>query len=195
MSHLYYPVAQCGIGTAYASYTTAKSILPPSVVYIVQPNALYVGKRYRITARIALSNITAAQPTFTFQVMGGPTSNIILWTSPALLATTTAHTGYPCLLQADLTCAAIGSGTAANFYATAQIDALGLVLAGAVADPTVGSTRFILPNATVAAPASGAAGFDSTVATVIDLFVGISVSQPTNGVQIYDYQLEDANGP
>ena len=190
-----FPVAQQGVGTAYASYTSAKSILAASAVYSIPPNGLYVGKRYRMNAIIALSNIVTAQPTFTFQVMGGPTSNIIVWSSGALLATTTANASLPCYVTVNLTCATIGAGTTANYMSVGTIRTLGLVLAGAVADPTAGDTVIIAPNATMATPSSGSAGFNSQVLTKLDLWVGISVSDPANGVQIYDYFLEDMNGP
>jgi len=193
MSTCQLPIAQQGLGTAYASYTTAKTILAASAVAKVPANTLYVGKRYRVTAIIGFSNVTAAQPTFTFQVMGGPTSNIIVWSSGALVATTTANTTIPCIVTVNLTCATIGSGTTANYMSVGNVSCLGLVLAGAVANPTVGDTLIIAPNAAMAMPSSGAAGFNSQVDTVLDFWVGISASDPANGVRIYDYFVEDLN--
>jgi hypothetical protein len=190
-----FPVAQCGLGTAYATYTTAKSIIPTTAVYSISANNLYVGKRYRISAWIALSNIVTAQPTFTFQVMGGPTSNIIVWQSGALVATTTAHTSIPCFVQVDLKCATIGSGTTANYAAIGQVKCIALVYAGAVADPTAEVQTMICPNAAYATPSSGAAGFNSTVLTKLDFWCGIGTSDAANGVQIFDYLVEDMNGP
>ena len=194
MSIAQIPIAQCGVGTAYASYTTAKSVIPLSAVAKIPANTLYVGKRFRITAWMAQKNLVTAQCQFTYQVMGGPTSNIILWQSGALLSTTTAHTGIPCFVQVDLRCATIGAGTTANFSATGVVNCIALVYAGAVADPTAGLTPLICPNANYATPSSGAAGFNSTVDTVLDFFVGIQTSDPGNGVQIYDYTVEDLNG-
>ena len=195
MGQCQYPVRQCGLGTSYDTYTTAKSVIPLAAVHTIQASYLYVGKRYRITAWLALKNVITAQPTFTFQIMGGPTSNIIVWSSGALVATTTAHTGIPCLVQVDLKCATIGAGTTANFAATGVVNCIGLVYAGAVADPTQACAPLICPNANYATPSSGAAGFNSTVATVLDFWVGIQTSDSGNGVQIYDYIVEDLNGP
>ncbi len=194
MSLYQLPIAQQGLGTAYASYTSAKSILAASAVPKIPANSLYVGKRFRITALIGFSNIITAQPTFTFQVMGGPTSNIIVWSSGALVATTTANVTIPCKVVVNLTCATIGAGTTANYMSIGEITCLGLVLAGAVADPTAGNTVMLVPNAAMAMPSSGSAGFNSQVDTVLDFWVGIGTSDPANGVRIYDYIVEDLNG-
>ena len=195
MSIAQLPVAQMGVGTMFDTYTTAKTILAATAVVKIPANTLWVGKRYRITALISLKNVTTAQPTFTFQVVGGPTSNIIVWQSGALVATTTAHTGIPCKVVVDLKCATLGAGTSANYSAFGEVTCIGLVLAGAVADPTVGMTPLLVPNATVALPSNGAAGFNSTADSVLDFFVGIGTSNSGNGVQMYDYLVEDLNGP
>ena len=72
-----FAVAEQGIGTLLNTYTTAKSIISASSVYKIPAGKLYVGKKYRINALMGLTT-DGAQGTFTFQVMGGPTSNIIV---------------------------------------------------------------------------------------------------------------------
>jgi len=42
------------------------------------------------------------------------------------------------------------------------------------------------------APAVGT-GFDSTIANILDFWVGISVSLATNGIQVYQYLAEVLN--
>ncbi len=194
MSQAQLAVAEQGIGTLLNTYTTAKSIISASAVYQIPANRLAVGKKYRITAVMGLTT-DGSQGTFTFQVMGGPTSNIIVWQSGALLSTTTANTLIPCKVTVDLVCAAIGAGTSAQYGALGEINCLGLVLAGAVGNSTIGNTPILGPNASMALPSSGAAGFNSTIATVLDFWLGLSVSNATNGVKIYDYYVEDLNGP
>lgn len=194
MSQFQYPVAQCGQGAAKASFTTAATVITAAAVYKIPANTLWVGKMYRVTANIALGNVVTAQPTFTFQVMGGPTSNIILWSSGALTATTTVHAAFPCKVVVDLMCTTIGGTTTANFTTFGQVTALGLVLSGAAADPTTTMSTFILPSATVAVPSSGAAGFNSQVDTVLDFFIGCSASDPANTARVWQYYVEDLNG-
>jgi hypothetical protein len=188
-------VASCGTGTLYNTYTTAKSILPASAVYMISANYLYVGKAYRINALCGLTNKTGTSATVQFSVKTGPTSNIIALISDALVMSTTAHTIYPCKVVVDLWCGAIGSGTSANWGAIGQITALGLAIGGTPADPTVTMSSFVCPSASVSLPGSGAAGFNSTVATVIDFWVGFSVSDGANGIQVWNYYVEDLNGP
>ena len=189
-----FAVAEQGIGTLLNTYTTAKSIISASSVYKIPAGKLYVGKKYRINALMGLTT-DGAQGTFTFQVMGGPTSNIIVWQSGALVSTTTASTLWPCKVTVDLLCAAIGAGTSAQFTALGEVNSMVLVLAGAVANSTIGNQPILAPNASMANPSSGAAGFNSTVDTVLDFWLGLSISNATNGVQIYDYYVEDLNGP
>jgi hypothetical protein len=40
------------------------------------------------------------------------------------------------------------------------------------------------------APAVGT-GFDSTIANIMDFWVGLSVNGATTGIQIYNYSVED----
>jgi hypothetical protein len=42
------------------------------------------------------------------------------------------------------------------------------------------------------APAAGT-GFDSTIANILDFWVGISVSNAANGIQVYQYFVEALN--
>jgi hypothetical protein len=171
-------------GTAFASFTTAKSMLNAAAVAALQPNSFYGGKRLRITVIMALSNIVTAQPTFTFQVMIG---SVVVWSSGAVIVTTTAHVNYPVKLVIDLRIDTEGSGTAASIIGIGELTGLMFVLSGAVADPTAGMGKQILPNS---APVDGT-GFDSSIANNLDFWAGISVSQPTNGVQVLDYIVED----
>lgn len=189
------PIVEQGLGTAYASYTTAKSIINPASIIPMAANKWYVGKKMRITAIMGLSNLITAQCQFTFQVMGGPTSNIILWSSGAITTTNVAHTGYPVKCVVDLLCATVGNTTTANVTAVGLLTGRCFTISGNVGDPTLTDSNLLLPAATMANPSSGAAGFDSTVATVIDFFVGIQTSDPGNGIRIWNYYVEDLNGP
>ena len=178
--------SQVAAGTLFNTYTTAKTVINPTALVSLPPNYLYPGSQLRVTVLGGISNVVTAQPTFTFQVMMG---SIIVHTSGAILTTTTAHTLIPFKYVVDLRCDTIGNGTVAKFLAQGVLQGIMFVISGAVADPTAGVATIMCPNT---APAVGT-GFDSTIANILDFWVGISVSLSTNGIQVYEYTAEALN--
>lgn len=178
--------AQQAAGTLLNTYTTSKSVINPQALVTFPPNYLTVGAMFRIKAQGGISNVVTSQRTFTFEVKIGPTANIIGHTSGAMLTTTTAHTLIPFDYEVLLRVDSVGSGTAAKFLAQAFLRGIMFVISGAVGDPTAGIGVIAAPNT---APAVGT-GFDSTVANILDLWVGLSASEATTGIQIYNYTVE-----
>jgi hypothetical protein len=178
--------SQVAAGTLLNTYTTAKSVINPSALVSLPPNYLQIGTQLRVTVLGGLSNVITAQPTFTFQVMMG---SIVVHSSGAILTTTTAHTLIPFKYQVDFRVDSIGSGTAAKMLAQGVLQGIHFVISGAVADPTLTMATIMCPNT---APAVGT-GFDSTIANILDFWVGISVSLATNGIQVYQYYVEVLN--
>jgi hypothetical protein len=76
-----------------------------------------------------------------------------------------------------------------KFLAQGVLEGIMFVISGAVADPTTGIGKIMAPNT---APAVGT-GFDSTIANILDFWVGISVSNAGNGIQVYQYFVEALN--
>jgi len=173
---------QIAAGSSLATYTTAKSVINPQALVTLPPNYLYPGKQLRVTAVMGISNLVTAQCQFTFQCMIG---SIVAWTSGAIATTTTAHTGIPAKLVVDLRVDSVGSGTSAKFLGVGVLNGI-MFTSGAVADGTYGSS--IMVPAT--APAVGT-GFDSTIANIFDFWVGIQTSNSGNGVQVFEYYVED----
>lgn len=178
--------SQVQAGTLFNTFTTAKSVINPTALVTLPPNYLQVGKQLRITVLGAISNIVTAQPSFTFQVMMG---SIVVHTSGAILVNTAAHTLIPFKYVVDLRVDSIGSGTAAKFLGQGVLEGIMFLISGAVGDPTAGIAKIMAPNT---APAVGT-GFDSTIANILDFWVGISASNAANGVQIYQYYVEALN--
>ncbi len=172
-------------GTLLNTYTTAKSILNATELVQLPANYLQVGSKLRIRAMGGLSNIVTTPGTVAFQVMMG---SIAVWSSGTLQLTTTANTLTPFELEVNLRLDSAGSGTAAKFMATGKLIALDATI-GSGANPTVTDTAVVLP---VTAPAVGT-GFDSTIADILDFWVGFSISNAGNGVQLYDYSVEQLN--
>lgn len=174
---------QHAAGTLFNTYTTAKSVINPQALYTLAPNQLRIGDYLRIRASGGLSNVVTSQRTFTFQVMMG---SIVVHASQALLTTTTAHTLIPFVYEAWCRLDSEGSGTSAKFLSQATAQGIMFPISGAVGDPTATVGTILCP---ATAPAGGT-GFDSTIANILDFWVGLSASESTTGIQIYQYTAE-----
>ena len=178
--------SQRAAGTPFNTYTTAKSVLNVTELLPIPGNYLQQGSKLRIRAWGALSNIVTTPGTVTFQIMMGA---IVVWTSGALQLSTTANVLQPFELEVVLRLDTAGSGTAAKFMGGGKVVSLGLQLGAGVANPTVTDSVLSTP---AAAPAVGT-GFDSTITDILDFWAGFSISNAGNGVQLYDYTVEQLN--
>lgn len=165
---------QKAAGTAFNTYTIAKTVINQTELVSLPANFFDVGTRLRITVKGAISNVVTSQPTFTFQVMLGA---VAVYSSGAITTNTTANTNIPFTLVIDLRCDTIGTGTTAKFLGIGKFDCTAMAS---------GSTSLTVPTT---APAVGT-GFDSTAAQTLDFFVGISASNASNGITIWDYCVE-----
>ena len=173
-------------GTLLNSYTTAKSVINNSALVTLPPNWWQLGRQMRIKVQGNVSNVTTSQRTFTFQVMMG---TIVVWTSGAITTSTTAHTTIPFDLEVMLRCDVVGSGTTAKLMGQGVLRGIMWVV-GAVADPTTYTANTMMCPNTVMAQG---AGFDSTVANILDFWVGLSSSESTTGIQVMHYTAEAMN--
>ncbi len=171
-------------GAAFASFTTAASVLQPMQLVTLASNYLYAGKKLRITAHAAVGNVVTSQPTFTFQVMMG---SIVVWSSGAITCTTTVAAALPSALEILLKVVTVGKTTAATFWGIGKLTGI-MFGVGAVAQGTYG-TCIMVP---VGTPAAGT-GFDSTIANILDFWVGCSASSASNTYQLLNYDVEDLN--
>jgi hypothetical protein len=189
--------SQDAAGTLLATYTTAKSVINPQALYTLIPNFLNVGSLFRVTVYGGLSNIVTTPGTVAFQIMHG---SIVVWNSGNIQMNATAHTTFPFFLQVLLTCRSQGSGTSAqymgggiltgtHFTRTATTTDNWGANVGFTAGANVSDCCLAVPDV---APALGT-GFDSTIANIFDFWVGFSISNGGNGVQIQGYCVESLN--
>lgn len=165
--------SQSRAGTLFNTFTTAKRVQNDEDVLNFPGNYLQQGTRFRWEISGALSNVASTPGNVFFQIMMGPTSNIIAFTTGNLALNASARTLLPFRLVVDLRLDSVGPTTAAKFWGQAWFT--GIHLSGT--DSTI--------NVPATAPALGT-GFDSvaTAGNVMELFVGFSNSQAGNGVQI-----------
>ena len=174
--------SQTAAGTAFATYTTAKTVLNAAQLYTIPASTLVVGSKFRVEVFGGLSNIVTTPGTVTFQIMMG---TVVAHTSGAIQLNATAHTllpfHYDCVVRVD----SIGAGTSAKMIGGATLSGIQPTLTAAQVDAVNTSGIFQGP---VTAPAVGT-GFDSTAANILDFWVGFSISNSGNGVQLYDYTV------
>jgi hypothetical protein len=173
--------SQTVTGTLFNTYTTAKSVINVTELVPMPGNYLKLGSKLRIKATMGLSNIVTTPGTVAFQIMMG---SVVVLTSGNIQMTTTANTLSTVDMEAVIRLNAAGSGTAANFLGKMSLSALNLTI-GSGANPTVTDTVAITPTT----PAAGT-GFDSTVSEILDFWVGFSISNAGNGIQVFDYTVE-----
>lgn len=178
--------SQKAAGTLFNTYTTAKTVLNQTELVTLPANYLQVGSAFRVRAMGGLSNVVTTPGTVTFQIMMG---SIVAWTSGAIQMSTTAHTLIPFNLEVMLRTDTIGTGTTAKFLGQGMLNGI-MFTVGAGADSTTVVGQFPVP---ATAPAVGT-GFDSTIANILDFWVGFSISNAANGVQLYNYTVEQLNG-
>lgn len=175
--------SQQAAGTLFNTYTTAKSVINTTELYTFPANTFRVGSKLRIRMMAGLSNIVTTPGTVTFQVMMG---SIVVWTSSTVQMSTTANTLLPIELEVNMRLDSAGSGTAAKFMAVGKAIGLNLQLGSGAANGTVTDSALTLPTTS---PAVGT-GFDSTIANILDFWVGFSTNNAGNGIQVYDYTVE-----
>jgi hypothetical protein len=173
-------------GTAYANSTTANTPLQPgSATYTFPPNSFYIGKKLRVHAT-GVASCTASTPSLTLGfALGTIATPIIVFTSGAqALVPTTAKTNVNFELVINLTCRAIGSGTAANFVGGGYL----------LSEICVGST--VNAMGSMALPLAGpvvGTGFDATAFQTAQLVATWSAASASNSIQVQEYELSDLN--
>jgi hypothetical protein len=168
-------------GSAVTTNGTDTTTLPTSALYTLPSNFFgYIGKQLQIRASGRLST-TTGPPTITFKVMLNATP-IAVWTSGAL-TTVASGTNQSWFMDIDLTCRAIGSGTAANLIGVGRVHSAGLV--GGTLGAQAGTA--VMPYT---APVVGT-GFDSTVANLVNLTANWSATG--NSLTLHQYSLISMN--
>ncbi len=179
------PAVVAGTAVTAASETT---LLPAAAKYTLPANYFKVGRRLRITASGLISSAITTPGTARFKVKLGPTANISVFDSGAiLLDSVVATTDAGWRLVIDLTCRAIGASTSANFWGDGEFKSMDIL--GVPATPPKANAIALLPWA--ASPAVGT-GFDSTVPNILDLT--FTQTAATGSITLEQYCVELMGG-
>jgi hypothetical protein len=180
-------------GSNFASFTTAKTVLPTNALCVLPPGYWTIGRCLEVDVWGLLANIVTTPGTVTFQIMLG---SIVVFTSGAIQMDATSHTANPFWFHALLVCRTVGSGTSAAFMGQSwvmgaqftktatTVDVDRGVNVGFTAGAETTDAAILGPETT---PTVGT-GFDSTASSTLDFWVGFSISQPTNNVTVQGYK-------
>lgn len=173
-------------GTANTAGTRATCI-PPASRYTFPANYFTIGRMVKVTWQGRISSVITTPGTARWDITLGATGTTIIFDGLAiLLATAAARVNVPYWCEVLLTCRAQGSGTTANLFGVGTYTCSDIIAnALDVAGPA--GTAFMPWNT---APAVGA-GFDSTIANVMDLFFTQTVA--TGSMTVHTYKVESLN--
>lgn len=180
---------QKGSGQLFTTYTTAKTVINQEALLPIGANTLAVGDSFTVTVTGGISNIVTTPGTIVFQVMMG---TVVAWSSGNIQLNATAHTTLPFRLIVDLTVQLVNTQVGGAVAKMVGIGVLTGVMFTKTAAQTDGANTETVITVPVTAPALGAA-FDSTVTQTIDFWVGFSISNVGNGVQVWQYRVDGNN--
>lgn len=177
-------------GPAKASWTSAVTALNPTEIVAFPANYFKrLGQMLRITVKGALGNLVTTPGLVSYEVRLGPTSNNLIFTTSTIQLNATAHTLLPFNVDILMTLRATGITTSANFAGQGVVTGVQYTKTAAQVDQ-VNNGHSITAPAT--APAVGA-GFDSTIANLLDFYVGMSISDAANTTTVHQYLVESLN--
>jgi hypothetical protein len=165
-------------GPALVSSSTPTSILPLSRKFTL---ASYffdgIGKTLRIRAAGKISTAGATPGTLTLDVRFG---SVVVFNGGASGTLAVSASNLTWVMEAYLTCRAIGASTSATVIGIGKLECAAL---------SATTPIMLLPTSS---PAAGT-GFDSTTAQTIDLFATWSVSSASNTLTCQQFSIEAMN--
>ena len=177
-----------GPGTAIASSSTRTSMTVGSTQFrkpLPADTFSNTGDMVYLMASGIITTVVTTPGTLTLDLsLGGNT----IVSSGAMALNTTAQTNTPWILEVYMSAKTVGSGTAATLVFTGHWESPASV-GVAVGATGPGPGGQIIPySATATGASTTSAGFDSTVANVIDLFSTFSVTT-ANSIQLLQAAL------
>ncbi len=172
-------------GAALTNTTTATSLLHAGSKFTLFPGFFSsIGQELKVQAAGRMSTVVTTPGTFTFDLKFG---SVIVATSGAFALNIVAKTNVTWKLDWDLTCRAVGGGTACTLMHTGIWSSEAVI--GSPVPGTGGSGVLLIP---ASAPAVGT-GFDNTGSAVVDLFGTWSVANASNSILVHQFRIVSPN--
>lgn len=170
--------------------SAARTNLLPSQASISLPAGYlaYAGQKLKIVAQGQVGNIVTTPGTLTLDVAFG---SILVWSSGAMILSTTVHTTLPFWLEVDITARILGLTTVAQVMAQGRITSLPITLTSQADSGTPFSHNTLLIPGT--APALTTPGFDSVTTAYSVTLNGTWSLSNANAIQVQQYELTSTN--
>lgn len=159
----------------------AASCIPTPERLILPNNYWTIGKQWRVKIAGRISCAVTTPGTARFDLRTGPSGTIVAFDTGALPLNIVAKTTVPFRLDVDLTCRAVGTGTATTLFGMGRFVSEAVV--GAPLPAAGGNGVLLCP---VSAPAVGT-GFDNTAANAVDWFFTQAVA--TGSLTVHQYEI------
>ena len=172
-------------GTTLTAAAAASCI--PATDRITLPHNFFdiVGKKIWVKASGRISCAVTTPGTARFDLRLGTAGTIVVFDTGALNLNIVAKTTVPWDLEIELTLRARGITTSANLFGQGKFTSEAVIASPL---PSVGGNGVLM--APVGTPAVGA-GFDSSVANVLDMFFTQTVA--TGSLTVHQYIVESSN--
>src|SRR5262245_1651888 len=165
-------------GPTLSNSGSETNILPTAAIWTLPAGFLLVGSKLRLTFGGRYSNV-ATTPTLRFILRYGAVSTgVILFDTTALTTQPAPVTNVTFRVRADITVRSIGSGTGATAMAIGE---------------QLGITSATAPGLVPATAPAVTAGFDSTLATALNLSAIWGTAAAGNTLTLHEYMLESLN--
>lgn len=159
----------------------AASCIPVASRLILPNNYWTVGKQWKLKLQGRISCAVTTPGTARFDLRTGPAGTIVAFDSGALNLNIVAKTTVPFDLEIDLTCRAVGTGSATTLFGIGKFVSEAVV--GAMLPSAGGNGALLCP---VGAPGVGT-GFDNTAANAVDLFFTQTVA--SGSLTVHNYEI------
>lgn len=159
----------------------AASCIPVASRIILPNNFWTIGKKLKVKLQGRISCAVTTPGTFRIDFRTGPAGTIIAHDSGALNLNIVAKVAVPWEYELELTCRAVGTGTATQLFGIGRFTSEAVVGA---ALPSVGTNGTLM--CPVGAPALGT-GFDNTAANAVDFFHTQTVA--TGQLIVHNYEI------
>ena len=161
------------------------SCIPVANRIVLPNNYFYIGRIIKVKMSGRISCVVTTPGTARFDICLGSAGTTIVFDTLALNLNVVAKTTVPWILEVDLICRAVGTGTSTTLFPVGQFQSEAVV--GSPLPTVGGNGSLIVP---VGTPAVGA-GFDNTAASALDVFFTQTVA--TGSMTVHNYRVDSLN--
>jgi hypothetical protein len=165
----------------------AASCIPVANQIILPTNYWTIGKRWKLRASGRISSVVTTPGTARFDLrMGTIATPVVCFDTLAiLLDNTVAHTTVPWVLDVDLVCRAVGTGTTTTLFGQGTWFCEDILTTFTQTPPKAAGVAMVPWNT----PPAVGGGFDNTINNVVQMFFTQTVA--TGSLTVHGYNIDE----